>query len=450
MKRDEALEILEKAEEILKKYTLCDRCLGRQFALLGYGLDNMERGSAIKTLLLMKADLLINEGDQRGVDLLKTLGSKGLSDSARATLRKRKGETVKKGECYVCEGKFELLDELTEKTIERLKEYEFRSFLIGIDLPREVEEREDELKAEFKVEYGENLRNEFSREIGKRISKKLSKKVDYKTPDLVVLINPFENRIEVRSNPLFIGGRYRKLKRGIPQTKWLCSKCMGRGCERCNWTGKMYPESIQELIAKPVLDLTLGKEAVLHAAGREDIDVLMLGDGRPFVIEVKEPKKRFLDLEELTERINEYAKGKVEVLNLQFVDRKTVREIKKSESAEKIYRAVVKFNREITDEEIEALEKTLNGAKITQRTPTRVLHRRADKIREKYIYETKIKKLMPDMLEFRIRSEGGLYIKELIDGDGGRTRPSVADIIGVEGKVEKLDVLKVVKSLGGL
>ena len=444
------MEILEKAEEILEKYALCDRCLGRQFALLGYGLDNMERGSAIKILLLMKADLLVNEGDEKGVELLRTLGSKGLSSSAKSTLQKRRGETVEEGECYICEGKFESLGKLVEKTVEKLKEYEFESFLIGIDLPQEIEEREDELKAEFKIEYGENLRNEFSREIGKRISRKLSKKVDYKTPDLVVLINPFENRVEVQSNPLFIGGRYRKLKRGIPQTKWLCSKCKGRGCERCNWTGKMYPESIQELIAEPVLDATLGKEAVLHAAGREDIDVLMLGNGRPFVIEIKEPKKRFLDLEELAKRINEYAKGKVEVLNLRFVDRKVVRNIKRSESAEKVYRVVVKFEREITDEEIEALDKALNEARISQRTPTRVLHRRADKLREKYIYETKIKRLMPDMLEFRIRSEGGLYIKELINGDGGRTRPSVAEILRVKGKVEKLDVLKVVEKLGGL
>jgi len=123
-----------------------------------------------------------------------------------------------------------------------------------------------------------------------------------------------------------------------------------------------------------------------------------------------------------------------------------VRKIKESEKSEKVYRAIVRFNREITDEEVEALEKALNGVLISQKTPTRVLHRRSDRIREKYIYETKIKKLMPNMLEFRIRSEGGLYIKELIDGDGGRTRPSVVEIIGDEAKIEKLDVLKVIKN----
>jgi len=440
------MEILEKAEKILEKYTLCDHCLGRQFALLGYGLNNSERGFAIKTLLTMKADMLANTGDERGIHLLRILSTRGLSEVARSTLLKRGEKSEEKGRCYICGGKFDLLDDVIKKVIKELEEYEFKTFLVGIDLPRDVEEREDELKAEFKIEYGENLRNEFSREIGKKVSSLLSKDVDYRRPDIAILINPFEGSVKIHSNPLFIAGRYRKLKRGIPQTTWLCSKCRGKGCEECGGTGKLYPESIEELISKPILEATSGSEAILHAAGREDIDVLMLGDGRPFVIEVKKPKKRFLNLDELTEEINESAKGKVAVSKLKTVDRRIVRKIKESEKSEKVYRAIVRFNREITDEEVEALEKALNGVLISQKTPTRVLHRRSDRIREKYIYETKIKKLMPNMLEFRIRSEGGLYIKELIDGDGGRTRPSVVEIIGNEAKIEKLDVLKVIKN----
>jgi len=279
------MEILEKAEKILEKYTLCDHCLGRQFALLGYGLNNSERGFAIKTLLTMKADMLANTGDERGIHLLRILSTRGLSEVARSTLLKRGEKSEEKGRCYICGGKFDLLDDIIKKVIEELEEYEFKTFLVGIDLPRDVEEREDELKAEFKIEYGENLRNEFSREIGKKVSSLLSKDVDYRRPDIAILINPFEGSVKIHSNPLFIAGRYRKLKRGIPQTTWLCSKCRGKGCEECGGTGKLYPESIEELISKPILEATSGSEAILHAAGREDIDVLMLGDGRPFVIE---------------------------------------------------------------------------------------------------------------------------------------------------------------------
>ncbi len=59
---------------------------------------------------------------------------------------------------------------------------------------------------------------------------------------------------------------------------------------------KLYPESVEELSSKPLLEATEGEETFFHASGREDIDARMLGTGRPFVIEVSKPKKRFVDL----------------------------------------------------------------------------------------------------------------------------------------------------------
>jgi large subunit ribosomal protein L21e len=87
--------------------------------------------------------------------------------------------------------------------------------------------------------------------------------------------------------------------------------------------------------------------------------------------------------------------------------------------------------------------KTLEKAVIHQQTPLRVLHRRADLVREKYIYETKIKRLAPNRAEMRIHCQGGLYIKELVSGDEGRTNPSVAKIVNADAKPLELDVLKV-------
>ena len=43
----------------------------------------------------------------------------------------------------------------------------------------------------------------------------------------------------------------------------------------------------------------------------------------------------------------------------------------------------------------------------------------------------------------RIKTEGGLYIKELISGDDGRSQPNVSDILGVKAICEKLDVIEV-------
>ncbi|MEM3579494.1 MAG: tRNA pseudouridine(54/55) synthase Pus10, partial [Candidatus Bathyarchaeia archaeon] len=243
---------------------------------------------------------------------------------------------------------------------------------------------------------------------------------------------------------LYIAGRYKKLARGIPQSKWLCSNCRGKGCEKCNWTGKMYQESVEEIIGKPILDVTGGAEVSFHASGREDIDARMLGKGRPFVIEVAKPKKRFLNLKDLEKAVNAYAKGKVEVSNLQFADKDFVRNLKKGESTKKDYRVIIEFENEIAPKDLRLLEEKLTNATVRQKTPTRVLHRRADLTREKYIYEVKVKKLSPKKAEMKIRCQGGLYVKELVTGDGGRTTPNVSELLQNKAKPIKLDVLNVI------
>ncbi len=437
------MEMLEKTQKMLEKYPLCSHCLGRQFALLGHGLENKERGDALKLLLTMKGHQLTLLGKNAGTSILKILATHGSFDMAADILKRRRKKVGKKTECYLCEGRFEHLDEFVAISLEKLKDYEYTTFLVGIELSTEVEEREDEFKAEFDIKHGESMRNEFSRDIGKEMARITKKKAEYKKPNVVVVLNPFIRQVELQVNPLYIEGRYRKLVRGVSQSKWLCRRCRGKGCPRCNWTGKMYPESVEEIIAGPTLKKVGGENASFHAAGREDIDARMLGRGRPYVLEVKKPRKRFTDLRELTKSINEKARGKVKVMSLRFTDKNAVRRLKKAESFEKVYRVTVEFDRNISDEELETLEKTLANAFIRQQTPSRVLHRRTNLVREKHIYETKIKRLKPNRAEMRIRCQGGLYIKELITGDKGRTDPSVAKIISAEAKSLKLDVLNV-------
>jgi len=439
------MEILRKAEKILSKYSICNSCLGRQFALLGYGIENKMRGYAIKLLLTLNAHEKALSGNKRALTTLEKLAFNGNFEMAYYLLEKltKKKFERKLFSCYLCENNFEEIGQLAEKAAEKMEKYEYSTFLVGIFLPTEVEEREDEFKAEFEISHGESMKNHFSREIGKKISEITGKNFDLKKPDIVVLVNPFKKTVRLQVNPLYIYGRYRKLVRNIPQSMWICTKCMGKGCEECNWTGKKYPESVAELISTPTLEMTEGRKAVFHAAGREDVDARMLGTGRPFVVEIKKPKKRFIDLWKLNNAINSYARRKVEVLGLTFASRETVEKVKKGERSKKTYCVKVQLERKISDAEIEMLEKKLSGCKVTQQTPIRVLHRRADKTREKYIYKTRVKKLTPNMIEMRITCDGGLYIKELVTGDMGRTNPSVSALLGVKATPLELDVLEV-------
>ena len=435
--------ILEKTALLLTRYPLCDACLGRQFALLGHGLSNAERGWALKIALLLVAHRLANSGDERGYELLRALATNGFFEPAELLLQKLGAEAQRRvGKCYLCEGVMAKLDELAERALEALSDHEFSTFLVGVELPPFIEEREDELRAELGLEHGEGLRSELSREIGKRISALTGVQADFEKPDIVIIIEPFSGSVRLQVNPVFVAGRYRKLVRGIPQAKWICTRCQGRGCPRCGWTGKMYPTSVSELITEPMIEAFVAEGAAFHAAGREDVDARVLGSGRPFVVELKRPKKRNIDLRSLEEEINKRAEGLISVSGLRYADRRLVRRIKGE--AEKVYELVVEFEREISDEELRALEEALSGATIRQRTPKRVLHRRPDKLRLRKVHELKvIERLGPRSVRLRVRCDGGLYVKELVTGDDGRTTPSISELIKVGAKPLELDVVDV-------
>jgi tRNA pseudouridine synthase 10 len=439
------MDIREKALELLSKYPLCDHCLGRQFALLGYSMENNVRGSALKVGLTLQANDLAQENNPAGIRQLKILATNGFSKEAQETIKHLKKRLPKAlgTKCFLCDGKFELVDGLTEKALAAMQGYEFTTFLVGIELPVNVEEREDEFKAAFNLGYSESIKHEFGRLFGKALGTRTGKEADYLKPDLVAVINPFLETVRLQVNPLFVAGRYRKLVRDIPQSKWFCSNCHGKGCKKCGGTGKLYPESVEELSSKPLLEATSGEKTAFHASGREDIDARMLGTGRPFVIEISKPKKRFFDLKEAEAKINAGAAGKVEVSRLRFATKDVVRRLKKGEGSKKIYRLLAEFENEINDEDLRMLEEKLSNALIKQQTPLRVVHRRADLIREKYIYKLKVKKVSLKRALMEIYCQGGLYVKELVSGDEGRTKPNVSDLLGNRAKTLKLDVLKV-------
>jgi tRNA pseudouridine synthase 10 len=437
------METAEKAQRMLEKHPLCDHCLGRQFAFLGYGLDNQERGRILKTVLAMKGHRLALSDKKEGVQLLKVLAENGTFQMAAEILRKLRRRPKEPQACYLCGGCFDSLPSFVEKIAERLQDYEYDSFLVGIKLPAEVEEKGDEFKAQFEAQHGESMRNELSREIGKMLCDKTGKPVDFMKPQIVVLTNPFTCDVGLQINPLFIMGRYRKLIRGIPQSKWFCPKCRGKGCPECNGTGKLYPESVEELIAEPSLDMTQGRDASFHGAGREDIDARMLGRGRPFVIQIKRPRKRDVDLSVLERAINEGSGGKIAVRKLRFVDKDMIRKLKHLEASQKTYRLTVRFDRNVMDGELSKIEQSLTGAKVHQQTPTRVLHRRADRTREKHIYEARVKRISPNSIVFKIKCQGGLYVKELVTGDDGRTEPNISKIVDAKAEPLDLDVLNI-------
>ena len=384
---------------------ICKNCLGRKLSKTIEGSNNIER-----------ADKVCSEF---GIDL----------------------DDV---DCVVCDNLFDKLDEdLYKKIDDKINELgiEFDTFLVGSKISKDIQMRDEELSEKFDLSV-ETIKKEVNRLIGLEIWERHDKEAEFESQDIVFSIDLIgEPKVRIQINPLYVEGRYNKLKRGIPQTKWPCTKCKGRGCEECNFTGKQYPESVEELISEHFLKLTKGREAKFHGAGREDIDVLMLGSGRPFVLEIKEPKIRKLDLPKLEEEINKINEGKTSYHNLHVCERRRKAEIKQSSpDTYKVYSALVKCDDAFDKDKLEELTK-LN--EIHQQTPLRVLRRRADKVRIKRVLDLSYEIIDDRTFNMRIKTEGGLYIKELISGDEGRSHPNVGEILGVNAICEQLDVIEV-------
>ncbi len=388
--------VLEAARSIAAR-PLCNHCLGRQFAQVEHGHTNKERGQHIRDTL-------------------------GL-------------EPVQPEDCWLCQGLMDDIELFAELVLEKLQPYEYDTFLVGSRIDDDVERREAQL--EQTTGQGELMKREINREVGKLLEDATGKEVSFEKPDITAIVDTRFDHVELDVRPIFIYGRYRKLERGIPQTKWYCRKCHGAGCDYCGGTGKMYEESVEELVAHEVMAASGGTDESFHGAGREDIDVRMLGTGRPFILEVTEPRRRHIDLETLQQEINAFANGRVEVSGLRMASRDEVAEIKEA-SWSKTYRAVIALHGK---GKINEAVRALRGIYINQRTPSRVAHRRADRVRKRKILDMTVEQQDAHAATLVITAESGTYIKELLNGDSGRTEPSFSELADTAIDVKKLDVI---------
>ena len=478
----------------------CNHCLGRVGGKKRFGQSDLESGIEIRNSVI--------EGD---------------STMAQA----REVEPL----CPFCENLFEEAPLLAQLIKEAVGERECFRLQLGARIPKDQTEAEDHLRKRFGAGGSAPLKSSLVEEVARQL-----KEIDFDVklvidkPEILALIDVLTLTVELDIRSHYVYGRYRKLARGIPQTKWPCRSCKGRGCQKCDQTGLQYQSSVQGLIGDPLLEIFGSKEHAFHGMGREDIDVRCLGRGRPFVIEMKRPMKREVDSEMIMKLINEAAGGQLEVSDMRPSNRSEVVRVKDT-PAEKSYTILYRIEaltqteldvltqvlevpknnqdrnrrrrdhhrgkkRELKSEpepeiDYSTLKKTeltalceergltksgtkdvlverlvnnqeeklplpdqdyvleimekLQGCTLAQRTPERVAHRRADKIRKRKVIETSNPSVTIDSdgvmhAEFSLRCESGTYVKETVHGDGGRTQPSIASLIKAKCTVEWLDV----------
>jgi len=174
-------------ERILKERQLCNNCLGRQFPRFKPELTTMEKGILLRFLAETKT---------------KGWNSEGYTWVELSNLFERQS-------CELCNGIFEKIDNIVNRLVEELRDYEFENFLCGAKIPFQITEKEDRLRSKYKLK-GESLRKDIVREVGLRLNELLKKETRFSDPDIKIVFEPLKDQLDVRitTKPIFLHAQY--------------------------------------------------------------------------------------------------------------------------------------------------------------------------------------------------------------------------------------------------
>ena len=368
------------ANQILKKYTLCDNCLGRLFS------------------------------KQLHLSSNKLLGKK---------INKNQNSTQK---CYVCKNLFDNLNHFLKLMLDMSTTYSFSSFSVGAIIKPSVIDRDDYIRSKYKLKGIDSIKTDISRELRKSFSKKTKKIVDLLDPDVTFTVNIKDESCQLRSKSISFSGRYVKTLRGISQKQKSCENCSGKGCRICNFHGISEFDSVEGMISQFLFENLGGSIAKFTWIGGEDKSSLVLGTGRPFFVKIQNPHKRNLKLTSLKSDF-------LKVSSLKIVPEYPKKPLKFSSSIE------VKIS---TEDKIDS--KSLKKLKELQKHPI-VVYEKSGKRSEKKIFSVKYKKNSSNAFTLVIHAEGGLPVKRFVNGDD--VSPGIPQILKISCKCQEFDFLDI-------
>jgi tRNA pseudouridine synthase 10 len=343
----------------------------------------------------------------------KCLQRQGVS---RALVR---ANAAKDSECEICGGLLANLSRTSDLIAEKLREYEFETFLIGISLPQRILDKEDELRSRLKIKGRQGVKSEITKSLNSVVSKGSKKRLDYLRPDLTLLVSLPHGDISITPRSIWLSVKYCKTVRGIAQRSSLCRICNGVGCAVCNYRGVSLL-SVQYLVSNFLLSKFRAENCGFIWVGSEDGKSLVGGPGRPFFVEVQKPKRRTLVRPLRTAKLNGVTLSSIELLHLRPT---SIPQFTMSCFAYLIPSSFGDPSQvpKVMKEEIESKFKDIT---VTVRA-TRRFRVVAKRIRSILVHETNGDRRV--VLE--INCDGGVPIKKLVSGEDDCVLPNLAPFI---------------------
>ena len=374
-------QITSTANLILKKYDLCDQCLGRLFS---------------KQLRLSSNKLL-------GKKLHKN--------------------STFQSKCYVCKNLFCNLDHFLKLMLDSSSNYTFKTYGIGIMIKPSIVDRDDFLRSQYQLKGIDSVKSDITKELIKLFTKKTHKMMDPFDPEITFTVNLKDESCQLRSKSITIFGRYVKSKRGYSQKQKSCDNCSGKGCRICDFHGISEFESIEGIISKLIFKKFGGTTAKFTWIGGEDKSSLVLGSGRPFFVKIKNPSKRKCKLSD--EDFNS-----VSLFNLKLVHESP----KKSLTFHSKIKIKISTKLQINSKNLQKL-KDLTTYPIT-------VYEKSGKRYEKKIFDLKYKKNSTNVFTLIISAEGGFPIKRFVIGDD--VLPNISSVLDTTCMVQEFDFLDII------
>ena len=349
-------EITSIANSILKKYDLCDQCLGRLFS------------------------------KQLHLSSNKFLG------------KKLKKNYTSKGKCYVCKDLFSNLDYFLKLMLDLSSNYEFQTYGVGIIIKPSIVDRDDFIRSKYKLKGIDSIKTDIAKELIKLFTKKTQKTLDSFDPEITFTVNLKDESCQLHSKSITIFGKYIKSERGYAQKQTSCDNCSGTGCRVCDFHGISEFESIEGIISKLIFKKFGGTTTKFTWIGGEDKSSLVLGNGRPFFVKIKNPSKR-------KPRLSDKEFDFVSLFNLKLI----------GESPKK----PLNFNSKIKIKISTSLPinlKNLKKLKDLTTTPI-VIYENSGKRYEKKIFGLKYTKNSDNVFTMTVIAEGGFPVKRFVVGN---------------------------------
>lgn len=320
-------------------------------------------------------------------------------------------------DCQICHGFESQIEKICKNVLQVTKDYRYDTFQIGLTLDHSFYDNEDKFRSRFRIRGKENIKTSILRDIRKTFSKLSNKRIDSSSPDITINLQigkKFETIVNMSSKTMVLCGRYIKTKR-------LRVKIKDSRNGNCLEFNQHY---IENVLKKKLSNLLQSDSITYWPLGKEEPRSLVLGNGRPFYVSIKNSK-----IFDLKENFSIGSSGLV----FNIKDR-----LPTYPAAPPFYIKKVKVLFSVSDKivtlDFDFIHNT--GIMLVEFVTQR------GKI-WKFVYDMQVKLKSQGKFELTMICDNGFPIREFIDGRGS-TSPCLSDLIHNECSCDYFDIMNIV------